>query len=231
LVVSTSLAVISWCLQLKNPVAIVVFDMDGVLVDIESSWSCVHSAFKVSKNENLSRYLSGEIDFKELMRRDIRLWGRVNISDIERVLASVRIMKGAKEAIAKLREAGCYTAIISAGISVLADRLQKTLGIDCSMANELCVDEKGMLTGEGREVVPLLGKVNVFRRLLHERGTSAADCAVIGDSRYDIPLFEEAGLSIAFNTSDEKVKEKADIVVHGKNLLRVLPIILKKRTA
>lgn len=59
---------------MRGRVEIVVFDMDGVLVDNDSSWGCVHSAFKVGRNDNLSRYLAGEIDFGELMRRDIR-WG------------------------------------------------------------------------------------------------------------------------------------------------------------
>jgi phosphoserine phosphatase len=202
--------------------------MDGVLVDIDSSWSCVHNAFKVGKNDNLKRYLKGEIDFKELMRRDIRLWGRVNINDVKKVLADVRIMNGAKETVQQLREAGCYTAIISAGISILADRLQKTLGIDSSLANGLCVDEKGILTGEGNEVVPLLGKVYVFERFLSQRQTSAINCAVAGDSKFDIPLFNEAGLSIAFNTNDKQVKDSANVVVKGKDLRKLLPYLLPK---
>ncbi|WXG44239.1 MAG: HAD family phosphatase [Promethearchaeati archaeon SRVP18_Atabeyarchaeia-1] len=213
---------------MRGRVEIVVFDMDGVLVDNDSSWGCVHSAFKVGRNDNLSRYLAGEIDFGELMRRDIRRWGRVHISEIERVLDGVRITRGAKATVAKLKRAGCYTAIISAGISILADRLQKKLGIDCSLANGLVADENGVLTGEGEEVVPLLGKVDVFRRLASERGTSADHCAVIGDSRFDIPLFEEAGISIAFNTSDDQVKQKADIAIRGKDLRSVLPYILQR---
>jgi phosphoserine phosphatase len=217
-------------LQLKNRVTTVIFDMDGVLVDIKSSWSCVHSAFNVSKNDNLETYLKGAIDFKELMRRDIQLWGKVNISSIETALSRIQIMKGARDTVAKLKEAGYYTAIISAGISILADRLKRTLGIDYSMANGLRVDDKGMLTGEGEEVVPLLQKVDAFRRFLREHGTRAADCAAIGDSRFDIPIFEEAGISIAFNAGDDEVKDKADVVVDRKDLCKVLPFILKRRT-
>jgi phosphoserine phosphatase len=212
---------------LKSCVQMVVFDMDGVLVYIASSWSFVHSAFKVGKNDNLSRYLAGEIDFRELMRRDIRLWGRVHISAVERVLDKLRIMRGAKQTVAELKRAGCYTVIISSGISVLAERVQKTLGMDRSLANGLVVDENGMLTGEGEEVVPLLEKVTVFRQLASERRTKLENCAVIGDSRFDIPLFEEAGLSIAFNSNDEQVKRKADVVVEGKDLRKVIPCILK----
>jgi phosphoserine phosphatase len=214
---------------LKSSVKMVAFDMDGVLVDNNSSWNCVHSALKVGKNDNLSRYLAGEIDFRELVRRDIRLWGRVHISAVERILDKLRIMRGAKQTVAELKRAGCYTVIISSGISVLAERLQKTLDIDCSLANRLAVDENGILTGVGEDVVPLLEKVVVFRRVASERRTRLEDCAVIGDSRYDIPLFLEAGLSIAFNSSDDQAKQKADVVIEGKDLRKVLPYILEGR--
>ncbi len=214
---------------MKSHVQMVVFDMDGVLVDIRSSWSYVHSAFGVRKNDNVNRYLSGEIDFRELMRRDIQLWGRVHISAVERILDKPRIVRGAKQAVAELKRAGCYTVIISGGISALADRLQKTLGIDRSLANRLAVDENGMLTGEGEEVVPLLEKVVAFRRVASERRTRLEDCAVVGDSRYDIPLFLEAGLSIAFNPSDEQVKQKADVVIESKDLRKVVQYILDGR--
>jgi phosphoserine phosphatase len=211
---------------LKSRAEIVVFDMDGVLVDIDSSWSCVHTALKVSKNDNLGSYLGGEINFRELMRRDIRLWGRININAIERVLDNLPIMRGAKQTVAELKGAGCYTVIISAGISILADRLQKTLGIDCSLANRLAVDENGVLTGEAEDVVPLLEKAAVFRRFASRRRTRVDNCAVIGDSIFDIPLFEMAGLSIAFNTSDDGVRQKADVAIETKDLRKVLPFIL-----
>jgi phosphoserine phosphatase len=213
---------------LKSSVKMVVFDMDGVLVDNDSSWGCVHNAFKVGRNNNLSSYLAGEIDFKELMRRDIRRWGHIHMSTVERVLDKVRIVRGAKQAVAEIKKAGCYTVIISSGISVLADRVRKTLGIDRSLANRLVVDDNGVLTSEGEEVVPLLEKVSVFRRVASERQTRVQDCAVIGDSRYDIPLFVEAGLSIAFNSSDDQVKQKADFVIEGKDLRKVLPYILEE---
>ena len=35
----------------------VVFDMDGVLVDIDSSWQLIHKAFNADNEENFQRYL------------------------------------------------------------------------------------------------------------------------------------------------------------------------------
>ena len=36
----------------------VVFDMDGVLVDISSSWKFIHDMFQVDSSNNLKEYLA-----------------------------------------------------------------------------------------------------------------------------------------------------------------------------
>jgi phosphoserine phosphatase len=207
----------------KNKIKIIVFDMDGVLVDIESSWQYVHKAFNVNNQDNLRRYLEGKITYSEFMKRDIFLWGPIHISKIKQVLDQVPLMKGAKSTISKLRKLGYTTCIISGGISILAQRVQKELGIDYTFANRLITDEKGMLVGEGEEIVNLLNKISVLRKFASDQGTTPRSCAIVGDSVFDIKLFEEAGLSIAFNASNEKVKQAADVIVNNKDLTRILP--------
>ena len=61
----------------------VVFDLDGVLVDIESSWEMIHKVFGVNNEINFQKHLKKEIDFEEFMRSDIRLWNRPNIDRIK----------------------------------------------------------------------------------------------------------------------------------------------------
>jgi len=207
----------------KSKIKIIVFDMDGVLVDIESSWQYVHNAFNVDNQDNLRRYLEGEITYSEFMKRDILLWGPLHINKIKQVLDKVPIMKGAKLTISKLKKHGYKTCIISGGISILAQRIQKELGIDHSFANKLVVDEKGMLTGHGEEIVNLLNKLLILRKFASEQRITLRSCAIVGDSIFDIQLFAEAGLSIAFNASDERVKQAADVTVDNKDLTRILP--------
>lgn len=207
-------------------IKIVVFDMDGVLADTGSSWQFVHKAFNVSNQDNLRRYLDGKIDYDEFMRRDIQLWGHSNINLIKNILANILLMKGARSTIRELRNARYKTGIISAGISILAERIQNELAIDYAFANRLVFNRDGMLTGEGEEVVNLLNKIAVLRRLASMEQTTPSCCAVVGDSVYDIPLFKEAGFSIAFNTNDKQVREAADVVVEGKDLRKILPYFI-----
>lgn len=206
---------------------IVVFDMDGVLVDVRSSWQFIHDAFGASNLENVKRYVEGEITYGELMRRDIALWGRVHINRIKETLSAVPLMPGATEVFAGLKGAGLRTGLISAGVSVLADRLQAVLGIDRVFANKVLIDQQGFLTGEGEEIVGLLDKLSVLKRLVAMEKVSLQECAVIGDGPYDIPMFREAGLSIAFNIGDDEVRKAADVVVEGKDLRGILPCLLE----
>lgn len=202
---------------------LVVFDLDGVLVDIDSSWQLVHRAFGTDNEENFQRYLCGAIDYKEFMRSDIRLWGRTHIKRIKSVLDKAPIMATAPSLMIELKKREYKTAIISSGISLLADRIKNTFGLDHSYANRLLVDEEGWLIGEGEENVSLLNKDIILKKLKEEEGIDLRQCAAIGDSQFDIPLFREVGLSIAFNAKDEIVKKAADLVIDGKDLRKTLP--------
>lgn len=214
--------------KLNSRLRIVVFDMDGVLVDVKSSWQFIHEAFGIDNSENVKRYVKGEITYRELMRRDIALWGKVNIDKIRSILSEAPLMPGATETFAGLKKAGLKTALISAGVSILADRLQEILGLDYIFANKVLTDQHGFLTGEGEETVGLLDKLSVLRKLVATEKISLEECAVIGDSSYDIPMFREAELSIAFNTNDSKVRNAADIIVEKKDLREILPCLIEQ---
>jgi phosphoserine phosphatase len=209
----------------------VVFDMDGVLVDIDSSWQTVHRTFKVDNEANFQKHIRDEMNYREFMRSDIGLWGKPHITRITDILDQARLMKGAKETVTALRTKGITTAIISSGILTLAERIKEELGIDHVFANKLLTDEAGYLLGEGEETVNLKNKGVVLEKLCLAAGIRLEECAVVGDSRFDVPLFDKAGLSIAFNPQDRWAREAADVVIDDKDLRRILPAIFNGRSA
>jgi len=196
-----------------------------VLVDIESSWKFIHRVFHVDNSKNLEKYLRGEINYKKFMSLDIHLWGPVHIDQIKNILNKAPLMKGAKDTVYELKKVGYKTAIISAGVHILANRIKEELGIEHLYANKLMINEGGMLTGEGEEVVRLTAKIEALRKLGLFEGITARQCAVVGDTVYDIPLFIAAGFSIAFNTKDEPVRRAADVVIKVKDLKKILPYL------
>lgn len=194
-----------------------MFDMDGVLADVQSSWVYMHRHFKVNNDHSLYAYLRGEIDDLEFIRRDIRLWmdKEPNISRrrVEGILAGVPLMPGASEAIGRLRKMGVTTAIVSAGIDLLAERIANELGIDHQVANGLVVDERGRLTGEGILRVRLMDKGDAVSDVAARFGVARKDIVSVGNSRYDVSMFDRSGKGIAFRPSDENIREMADAVV------------------
>src|ERR1051326_9528466 len=56
------------------PVELVCFDMDGVLIDVGSSWVMVHKHFGVQNEASLRSYLNGEFIDRAFIRRAAALW-------------------------------------------------------------------------------------------------------------------------------------------------------------
>lgn len=205
---------------------LVVFDMDGVLVDAVSSWVYVHRHFQVNNDHSLYAYLDGEIDDLEFIRRDISLWTKkepaITALSIEEILSKVPLMPGARETISTLRSRGVRTAIVSAGIDLLSKRIARELSMDLEFANGLVTDGHGRLSGEGILRVKLMEKGDAVAEAAEALGADLAETVAVGDSRYDVSMFERAGKGIAFQPVDDIVRERADAVVEKKDLTGIL---------
>jgi len=210
-------------------IELVVFDMDGVLTDILSSWKHVHDYFNTSNEESVEKYLQGEIDDLEFIKRDVSLWKKnnkpVKKEKLEKILKNIPIMKGAKETTSFLKKHNIKTSIISAGLDILAERIAKELSIDYTLANGIETDEKGFITTQGVLRVQLMYKEKAVLQLSKQLNIPPNNIATIGNSCFDIPMFQVTGLSIAFNPEDKCVQEAADYIVEGKNLLKTIDIL------
>lgn len=200
--------------------------MDGVLADTESSWTYVHRHFGVNNDHSLRAYLDGEIDDWEFIRRDIDLWRKkdpaLSMDSVRRILADVPTMNGAEEVVAELRRRGIRTAIVSAGIDLLAQRLAVELEIDMFFANGFVADCAGRLTGEGVLNVRLAEKGEKVRMVADLLDIGREEVVSVGNSRFDTPMFDASEIGIAFCPIDDEVREKADVVVEEKDLRAIL---------
>jgi phosphoserine phosphatase len=210
-------------------VELVIFDMDGVLANTISSWKYIHDYFGTTNERSVLNYLRGNIDDLEFIKRDVSLWkknGRfATRNTIQTILSQIPLITGAKECITVLKNNHIKTAIVSAGLDILADRIAHQLGIDYVRANGIKSDTDGRVTGEGILRVQLKYKNEAIKELTGKIGVPFNRCIAVGNSCFDIPMFEICGLGIAFNPEDECVKKAADIVVHGEDLSKILPYL------
>ena len=204
----------------------VAFDMDGTLVDVDSSWAAVHSYFGDQNAEALRLFLAGEIDDEEFIRRDVALWWRhrptISVQELETILAQVPLMPGAQELFAGLHARHVHTAIVSGGIDLLARRIGKELGIDYVLANGFRVNANGRLTGEGIIRVPIKDKEAVLAQVQRQLGFTPEDSGAVGNSEIDVGMFRRARIGVAFQPADDAVIAGATQVVTERNLARVL---------
>jgi phosphoserine phosphatase len=209
---------------------LVAFDMDGVLVDYESSWTWVHDHFGVRSEESINAFIKGEIDDMEFMRRDIALWlGKkpdLCRSDIDAILEPLPIVEGIQRTVDELKWQGIRTVIVSGGLDVVASKIAKRYGFDDWMANGFACDTTGRLTGEGVLRVELSNKRQAVERFSSLYGIDREHVCSVGNSFIDVSMFEASKLKIAFNPIDDYVAHQANVVVRSHDLSDVLPYIL-----
>jgi phosphoserine phosphatase len=214
------------------PIRFVAFDMDGTLVETQSSWAWVHQKFGESNDEGLQQFLRGEIDDEEFIRSDIRIWWRhrpsLAVRELREILASVPLMPGAHELFRGLHNRGVRTAIISGGIDLLADRIARELGISEALANGFETDPQGRLTGAGIVRVPIQSKENVLASLQRRWDISPEQSAAVGNSDIDVGLFRRARVRVAFLPVDERIRAHATHRVETKDLSLLLPILTEE---
>jgi len=209
---------------------LVIFDMDGVLADIQGSWRKIHHHYHTDNNSNVDNYLDGTLTDEEFIASDINQWKKPdgtlpNIQEIKNIYRNAPIMKGAKELISFLQKNKITTAIVSAGVDILAHQIQQQLNIDLCYANTLNVDSNNQLDGTGTVNVPLCHKDKPIQKILIEKKLSAHQAISIGNSCFDLPMFYAVGIGIAFNPHDQCIKNEADQVITTKNLADLIPLI------
>ncbi|HHF56347.1 MAG TPA: HAD family hydrolase [Thermoplasmatales archaeon] len=198
-----------------------VFDMDGVFIEERSSWKLIHKKFGIDNSDLVKKYLDNEIDDEEFINEDIKRWREKGVrkKDIIRILQHVPLTKGAENCVKFFSKIG-KTAIISGGIDILARRIAE-YGIDYVFANG--IEFRGEMPWKGILRVPIKRKDVILKNLMKKLDVKAKDVIVVGDTKYDLGMFQNAGIKIAFNARDDLSKH-ADFVIKEPDLNELIKI-------
>ncbi|HEX9653790.1 MAG TPA: phosphoserine phosphatase SerB [bacterium] len=201
---------------------LVVFDMDGTLIDGEIIDELARQANVGEKvSEITHRAMAGEIEFKEALRERVQLLKGLPIAVLEEVASSMKLSAGTYELISTLKAMGFKLALISGGFRFFADRLRQQLGLDYTFANDLEITD-GVLTGNIKgPVIDREAKGNIVKQLAEKEGITRDEIVAVGDGANDEIMLKNAGLGIAFNAS-ELLQKVADGRLTHSNLLGLL---------
>jgi phosphoserine phosphatase len=178
-------------------ILLAALDMDGTVLEHDSSWVALHRAFGTTKKgeASLKLYAEGKIDYKEFMRRDISSWPRgVTEHEIRKILSGYTTRAEARPTIDELRRRGIKTALVTSGIDILAEEVAKELGIDYWVANGLRFDEDGRVLSEGVGRVDPTRKDLAYLKLLARIGIPSKRTIAVGDTIYDLRFLRSAAL-------------------------------------
>jgi phosphoserine phosphatase len=178
-------------------VKLAAFDLDGTVLEHNSSWVAIHRHFGTEQNgaASLRLYTEGKIDYLEFMRRDISSWPKgVTRDEIVDILSDYKVRREAPEVFRELRARGIRTALVTSGIDILARDVAKNLEIDHWVANGLRFDRNGKLLPRGVGRVDPTRKDIAYQRLLSRIGIPGKKTIAVGDTIYDLAFLKSAGL-------------------------------------
>lgn len=206
---------------MTDPIAYIFLDLDRTVI-AEASFSLAANAAGIDQavmSALKEKYRHDPTKGEEWNRATAELFRGIPVQKIHDALPDIPYSPGVREFCAKLDPSIAGTCIISSGVNIIAERVQRELGIDHCISNILHVDDDGILTGGITSVANMYNKNRAFVEFAIEKGIAFKKTLYIGDNDNDAPIMEflkaNQGHTIAFNpTRYPELREIADFTIY-----------------
>jgi len=178
-----------------------ISDMDSTMITVE----CIDElADFVGKKAEVAaiteRAMNGELNFESALRERVALLAGLPEQALQEAYDErVKMMGGAKELVAHMREQGAQCILVSGGFTFFTSRVREALGFHEDYSNLLEIKD-GRLTGF--VTPPILGK-EAKLATLHTRcaelGLKPSQVLAVGDGANDLPMLLAAGVGVAYH--------------------------------
>lgn len=213
---------------------LVCFDLDGTLIDnVRFSWQIFHDYFQTDahrRDDAKRRFLNGSITYLEWAEHDMNMWKEKNATKGQflKAIEHIKLIEGAMETLSELKKSGMKLAIISGSINILLEKVIPNYReiFDDVFLSSIYFNEDGSISRMKITEYDVEKKAEALKLIAKKENISLKECVFVGDYLNDIKVIREAGLGIAFNCQEEKLKEVADVVIEKKDLREVLRHIL-----
>ncbi len=211
-----------------RPITLALFDLDGTLTQERSAWEYLHRRLGLwdgHAERFQEAFLRGQIGYDRFCQMDAALWKGIKTDEILILLREIPLHEGIGDLLAYLKSKGVKTAIISSGLSFLADWMKEEYGFDEAVANVL-ETRNGKLTGDIQIHVHHDRKGEWVERLRQKFSAQQKEILAIGDSAGDLGMFQKAGFSIAFNPRCEQLESLATWSIRSRDLRHVITCLV-----
>lgn len=206
----------------RRPKRLIVFDVDGTLIDSEMIDELAKAAGVGRKVSEITvRAMNGEIDFKQALEERARLLKGLDVEVLETIAENLQITPNAEELINALKALGYKIALISGGFTHFVEKIKEKLSIDYSYANRLVIED-GKLTGElVKPIIDAQRKAELIRKIAKKENLLMEEIVAVGDGANDRFMLQNSGLGIALYPK-EILQKVADGIITKENLTGIL---------
>ena len=203
--------------EVGNLRKMVVFDMDNTILRGSFLETC---ADRFGFRKQLDELRVKETDASAFTKRASLLMDGISMADLLQTASSIPIVTDIIKVVEELKARGYLVGIVSDSYHIATDYVKNTIGADFSLSNQLEYFE-GVATGEVR--IPSyfyhtdesicthpICKTNALRYLAKRYDIALENCIAVGDSEADRCMIEQAGMGIAFCSTNELLSYVAD---------------------
>jgi phosphoserine phosphatase len=211
---------------------LIAFDMDSTLINIECVDEIADAAGRKAEVSAITEAaMRGEIlDYKESLRQRVQLLKGVTVAQMQQVLNErLQLNPGAAELVKACKAEGLKILLVSGGFTFFTDAVRDRLGIDWTRSNVLEI-KNGELTGrmvdqDWGDICDGEEKRKMLLQTCASMGISPCQAIAMGDGANDLPMMQEAGLSVAYHAKPA-VQAQAMVAINEGGLDRLLEVLV-----
>ncbi len=224
---------------------IICFDFDDVLVNNKMVFKIPLIGHKLRTFELGAEFIEGNLDpkkFSAFMSEVMKQLKGIHIDHVMRILLHLRVQKGAKEVLSKLKKEGYEIVIVSTNDETFIKRFLEKHNLSRYVSHIYAARfglKNGLMTGKVYGDVIKTEKTGIIKRLERLYKIKRSEIIYVGDGLTDLPIIKKVGCGILFNPNaltkievftDKTLKKKENtgklFLVENKDLrdaLRFIP--------